>query len=635
MPLNSGQVLNQRYRIARLIAQGGFGAVYRAWDLNLNQACALKENTETGPEAQRQFLHEAQILHNLRHANLPLVKDYFLIPDQGQYLVMDFVEGKDLDEILAEQGSPLPLSQVLDWLSQICDALTYLHSQNPPVIHRDLKPANIKITPDGRAMLVDFGIAKIYSASGRTTVGARAVTPGYSPLEQYGQGSTDARSDIYALGATAYTLLTGETPPSSVDIMAGTAPPLLAISQLNPSVPEHVSQAVLRAMSLRREDRYRSSMEFKSALSLPATAVLSAPVAVGMTGSLASAGHTVLSGTQVLPGSPMPAESPPAPVPYPASWPAPAEKPRPTPWAWIAGAGAGALVLALILFLGGRLLLSGSTREATRTLEAAILPTFTTQPTYTPLPTYTQPPVLPAVPTQLPAPSTPIPPSPLPPNPVPPTIPPPPTQPPRKESARVLWDVSHGPRQGSSGEYSPRGVYGALAGQLTGLNISLESGSLQQADGYNALVIASVSAVSQAYTPDEANWIAQYVGRGKGLLILGENPGFANHVQAVADLFGVTMGQQPELSAADQVQSSHPIFAGVQSLDFYQGGSLELSGTANPLAWGSGAVACAENVSLGGRVILLADGNMFDSRWLGKNQSFAANLFRWLTRLGE
>ena len=117
----------------------------------------------------------------------------------GQCLVMDFVEGEDLQEKLDHQKGPLPVKQVLAWVEQVCDALDYLHNQSPPVIHRDIKPANIKITTQGQAMLVDFGIAKVYDSELKTTVGARAVTPGYSPPEQYGRGNTDARADIYAL----------------------------------------------------------------------------------------------------------------------------------------------------------------------------------------------------------------------------------------------------------------------------------------------------------------------------------------------------------------------------------------------------------------------------------------------------
>ena len=208
MGLQQGEVIYQRYRIVKLLAQGGFGTLYRAWDTALGRPCALKENLDPSPGGQRQFLREAKILANLIHPSLPRVTDYFLVQGQSQYLVMDYVEGQDLQEMLEDRGSPLPEVRVQVWAGQICDALTYLHSQTPPVIHRDIKPANIKITPSGQAVLVDFGIAKVYDPKLKTTLGAQAVSPGYSPYEQYGKGKTDPRTDIYALGATLYTLLT-------------------------------------------------------------------------------------------------------------------------------------------------------------------------------------------------------------------------------------------------------------------------------------------------------------------------------------------------------------------------------------------------------------------------------------------
>ena len=121
----------------------------------------------------RQFIREAQLLANLSHPNLPRVIDYFVLAGQGQYLVMDYVEGEDLQDMLDRTAQPLPAAQALDWIGQVCDALTYLHRHDPPIIHRDIKPANIRITPHGRAMLVDFGIAKLYDPQARTTVGAR------------------------------------------------------------------------------------------------------------------------------------------------------------------------------------------------------------------------------------------------------------------------------------------------------------------------------------------------------------------------------------------------------------------------------------------------------------------------------
>lgn len=266
MPLLPGQILNNRYRVVNLLGQGGFGAIYRAWDLNLNRHCAVKENLDTSRDAEQQFERESSILANLIHPNLVRVTDYFFLQGWGQYLVMDFVEGEDLQEKLQKNNGSLQADQVISWVIQICDALIFLHSQNPPIIHRDIKPANIKITPQGRSVLVDFGIAKIYDAKLRTTMGARAVTPGYSPPEQYGQGHTDVRSDVYALGATLYTALTGQEPPDSVDVLSGNIPPPKPIHILNPSVSVHISDLVEKAMISQRTNRLESVQVLKANL---------------------------------------------------------------------------------------------------------------------------------------------------------------------------------------------------------------------------------------------------------------------------------------------------------------------------------------------------------------------------------
>lgn len=298
--LNPGDVLDNRYRIVRLLGQGGFGSVYRAWDTNLNNACALKENLETTPAAQSQFIHEAQILSRLRHPNLPLVTNYFIVPGQGQYLVMDYVEGENLQEKLDQARAPLPEKDVLRWVGQVCDALAHLHSRSPQVIHRDIKPQNIIIRGDGQAVLVDFGVAKVYDPALRTTMGARAVTPGYSPPEQYGLGQTDERSDVYALGATLYHLLAGREPVESVQRTVGiTLPPP---SHFNPAISPHVEASILRALELLPERRFQNAKDFKTALEKPGAATSPSRgrprnrlvfIGLGIIGLLAGAGIVV------------------------------------------------------------------------------------------------------------------------------------------------------------------------------------------------------------------------------------------------------------------------------------------------------------------------------------------------------
>jgi len=271
MALATGSVLIDRYRIVRLLGQGGFGAVYRVWDLHLNSPYALKENLDSSPEAARQFAREAQILANLHHPNLPRVTDHFSLPDQGQYLVMEYVEGEDLEEMRCKSScqpsGSLPEQQTLTWVIQILEALEYLHRQQPPIIHRDIKPANIRITPQGQAMLVDFGIAKIFNPVLRTTIGARAITPGFSPLEQYGQGVTDARSDIYALGATMYTLLTGQIPAESTT--RAWQDPLLPAEQINPGLSPLTCQVIAKALQTDPLGRWQNVGDFRAALSKP------------------------------------------------------------------------------------------------------------------------------------------------------------------------------------------------------------------------------------------------------------------------------------------------------------------------------------------------------------------------------
>ena len=266
MALQTGQILNDRYRVVRLLAQGGFGAVYRAWDLRLQGPCALKENINSLPIAQKQFIREARLLYNLRHPNLPRVIDYFVTDEGSQYLVMDYIEGNDLQTRLDEALSPLPENDVINWIKQICDALIYLHAQTPPIVHRDIKPANIRITPQGQAILVDFGIAKSQTTGPQSTGVSRAVTPGYSPIEQYGRGSADPRSDIYSLGATMYTLLTGITPPESVRLSIGYGT-LRPVHVLNPTISPNLSAVVTEAMQIQLNNRLGSAAEMKAAIS--------------------------------------------------------------------------------------------------------------------------------------------------------------------------------------------------------------------------------------------------------------------------------------------------------------------------------------------------------------------------------
>ena len=255
MTLKVDDLLQQgRYRIRKQLGQGGMGTVYLAEDRNLaGRFVALKENIDTALAVQAQFQHEAIILSSLTHTGLPRVTDHFIEPSGRQYLVMDYIQGEDLREISLKRGGPLPEAEVLAWLDQVLNALEYMHNwqdiesgQPSAIVHRDIKPANIKRMPNGRIVLVDFGLAKYQTETG-TLDGARGISPGYSPLEQY-SGGTDTRSDIYALGATLYTLLTGVKPPDAPARAAGTALP--APTKLNPEFSRRTEHVSVGAMAI-------------------------------------------------------------------------------------------------------------------------------------------------------------------------------------------------------------------------------------------------------------------------------------------------------------------------------------------------------------------------------------------------
>jgi serine/threonine-protein kinase len=271
--LGKGEMLHSRYRVTKVLGYGGFGAVYLAEDIQKKNAlCAVKvmfdnPNWTVSERAQniQSFQDEARLLRSLSHPNLPRVFDVFA--DGGkQYFVMEFVAGQTLEEIVGKStiGGVME-SQVMGWMMQICDALEYLHNNN--IIHRDIKPANIRFTPEGQVKLVDFGIAKRFDPSNpKTATMKRAATPGYAPVEQYGGGEhTDARSDIYALGATLYHLLTARRPPDANDRVVQ---PTIFIPprKSNPSISANCEQVILKAMAIRPEDRFQKASEMKDTL---------------------------------------------------------------------------------------------------------------------------------------------------------------------------------------------------------------------------------------------------------------------------------------------------------------------------------------------------------------------------------
>lgn len=255
-----------RYIIIKKLSQGGQGAVYLVRDQRFKEKYwAVKEisvsgfrNVDERQQAFQAFEAEANMLASLNHPNLPKVPDNFE-DNNKKYLVMDFVEGATLETALANHSGPLPEDRVLAWASQLCDVLTYLHTQEPPIIFRDLKPANIMVQADGMIKLIDFGIARLFKSEKSTDTVALG-TPGYAPPEQYGQRQTDARSDVYALGATLHHLLTGRSPSDS-------SFQFRPIREFNSSVSLHVQAAVGKALNMDPSQRWQTIREMCLALS--------------------------------------------------------------------------------------------------------------------------------------------------------------------------------------------------------------------------------------------------------------------------------------------------------------------------------------------------------------------------------
>ena len=278
IPIEAGELLRERYKIRRIIGQGGMGSIYLADDIRLEgRLCALKEvvHDSSMPEdllqqARDQFLREATVLARLDHPNLPKVSDFFS-EGQRDYLVMDYVPGKDLRTLMNEarqRGEFLSEEEVLGWAAQLANALAYMHGQEPPILHRDIKPSNLKLTPSGLIKLVDFGLVKILASEEMTiTILQGRGTALYTPLEQYGgdTGHTDVRSDTYAFGATLYQLLTNHPP---VDARERFLHPgsLVPPRQLNPDITVRTERAILWAMSLHPDDRPQDIETFRQSL---------------------------------------------------------------------------------------------------------------------------------------------------------------------------------------------------------------------------------------------------------------------------------------------------------------------------------------------------------------------------------
>ncbi|HEV7215616.1 MAG TPA: protein kinase, partial [Chloroflexota bacterium] len=341
-PLSPGMLVHERYRILSVVGQGGLGTVYQVVDViyGRQNVYALKELIDQSPGARKQFELESRWLEALDHNHIPKVRESFGWSNRV-YLVMDFVDGDNLEQIFSRNGGrPLPEREVLLWMLPICDALQYLHTRMPPILHRDVKPSNIIVTPAGHPVLVDFGIAKEHQpgANRTATFVRKAGTEGYAPPEQYSAGGpTGPWSDVYGLGATLYQLLTGRIPPTAVERVALDAP-MPHPRALNPTLSPITDAVIWRALAIRPGDRYQSVLEFAQAI-MPAVPELgpgagapgawytngpgerSAPATPGVMGSLGASG--IVSGV----GLAGPTAWPPAPQSMPPQSMPPLQRP--------------------------------------------------------------------------------------------------------------------------------------------------------------------------------------------------------------------------------------------------------------------------------------------------------------------
>jgi hypothetical protein len=338
-------LIQGRYQVIRQVGQGGMGAVYEAIDKRLRSSVALKQTMIGGEQFDHAFEHEAQLLANLRHSALPRVIDHFT-DSSGQFLVMEFIPGKDLGALMQENRAPFPVADIMRWADLLLDALDYLHTQTPPIIHRDIKPQNLKLTSRGEIILLDFGLAKGSVALQPQEVSGKSIfgyTPQYAPLEQIKGTGTDPRSDLYSLAATFYHLLTGHPPPNALtrasEVVSNNPDPLLPAHKVNARVSRDLSSVLAQAMALDRNKRFKSAAAMRAAIrasqhdtNLDAPRATAVDAAARTDAHKAEATHAISSSTNLASVPPAPiaeASAPPAyePVAAPEGFVVPARKP--------------------------------------------------------------------------------------------------------------------------------------------------------------------------------------------------------------------------------------------------------------------------------------------------------------------
>jgi len=304
--IETGKILQQRYRIDKQIGQGGMGAVYVATDERFGSTVAIKETLCMDDNYRKALEREARLLNSLKHAALPRVSDHFL-ESNSQFLVMEYIPGEDLCSIQESDDKPFPIGQVLDWADQLLEALDFLHNQVNPVIHRDIKPQNLKITPRGQIVLLDFGLAKGNVTGAGNQTAAKSIfgySRNYASLEQIQGTGTDPRSDLYSLAATLYHLATN-TPPEdaltrAMAVLNHQPDPLIPANAVAPSIPPGVAAILQIAMSLNASSRPASAAEMREMLRdhesyAGLEAAAAAPAAVG--------GEFLAQSTKLMPGT--------------------------------------------------------------------------------------------------------------------------------------------------------------------------------------------------------------------------------------------------------------------------------------------------------------------------------------------
>ena len=292
--IEEGTVLQERYRIEKPIGQGGMGAVFLATDKRFGSKVAIKETLFSDEHYLKAFKREARLLNSLKHSALPKVSDHF-VENNGQYIVMEYIGGEDLFDEMEKKSTAFSYQDVLNWTHQLLDALEYLHNQANPVIHRDIKPQNLKLTSDGRIILLDFGLAKGNPTDANHKTAANSIfgySRNYASLEQIQGTGTDPRSDIYSLGSTMYHLVTGSPPSDALTrvmlVLNEEKDPLRRAHKIFEKIPVGFSELLHRAMSLNAKVRPQSTVEMRELLAeIEETGVLGAPSAPIEKGSVA------------------------------------------------------------------------------------------------------------------------------------------------------------------------------------------------------------------------------------------------------------------------------------------------------------------------------------------------------------